>query len=267
MTGDRDLLAFRQGYYGLFVSLLWREPSGELIGELGRGIEQRVAGAEALDPRMADGWRRIAAFLETTPAANLGEAVADEYTRLFLGPFGTLLHPYESFYLTGRVLERPLADLRAELRSLGIARDERYAEPEDFLAFELEVMRRLLQRQAEAADRETEARWLRAQADFLRRHLLVWGPAAARDLAEAERAVFYRGVGLLLAGFLEWERDLFEGWSPGPVESIEEARARLTGTGQWRGPLFDDPGGAAPEAAPGDGEGGPGAGQAPGPGA
>jgi TorA maturation chaperone TorD len=180
--------------------------------------------------------------------------VADEYTRLFLGPYGVDLHPYESYYLAGRVFDRPLSDLRSFLATIGIGRVEGVSEPEDWLAFELDVMRRLIQRQADARDVEMEAAALDQQAAFLKRHLLVWAPSAARDIADARQAVLYRGVGRLLAGFLDLERELFEYRGQESVLSVEEARQRYAGS-DWKGPLFDlpPPEGVEPEETGGTG--------------
>ncbi|MGH7388885.1 MAG: TorD/DmsD family molecular chaperone [Candidatus Rokuibacteriota bacterium] len=240
MIGDRELRDFRADHYGLFVSLLWREPSGELLEALGRGIDVRVTAAQGLHPQLASGWREIAGFLVRVPAAEVAATVGDEYTRLFVGPYGVEIYPYESYYLTGRVFDRPLAELRAFLATIGIARQEGLSEPEDWLAFELDVMRRLVQRQAEAGGVEAETRVLDQQAAFLKRHLLVWAPSAAREVAEAKGAVFYRGVGHLLAGFLALEQEFFESRGQEPLVSVEDARRQYAGS-DWQGPLFDLP--------------------------
>jgi TorA maturation chaperone TorD len=249
MLGDRELREFREDYYGLFVSLFWREPPGDLITGLGRGLQQRIDAAQGEVPDMAAGWRGVQAFLGSLPDDQVGEAVRDEYTRLFLGPPHPLLNLYESFYLTGHVLDRPLAVLRGDLTALGIAKDPAYAEPEDFLAFELDIMRRLIRRQADAPDGDGEARWISAQATFLKRHLLVWAPTAAADLAGARSGVFYRALGLLLGGFLDFERRLFQGWDAEPIATIDEARQSYAGTGAWRGPLMDAAEGETPREA------------------
>lgn len=248
MIGDRDLLAFRQGYYDLFVSLLWKEPAGELLAALGEGIEARIEAGRHLHPLLGGGWEAIAHFLDGADRGTLAESVGDEYTRLFLGPRGPEVNPYESFYLTGRLLNRPLAVVRSFLKEIGIAKQEGYAEPEDFLAFELEVVSRLIGRQRAAADPEAEVQALNLQAAFLKRHLLVWGPAAGNDLSEAKGAVFYRGVGRLLGGFLELERDLFKGWGPEELRSLDEARQSLARAREWQGPLLDFPAETDPEA-------------------
>jgi len=253
VTGDATLRTFRAEYYGLLVSLLWREPGRRLLEALGHGIEVRAAAAQRLHPELAAGWRHIAAYLADSPSDPAG-AIADEYTRLFVGPYGVSLYPYESYYLTGRVFDRPLAELRGFLAGIGVAKDESVSEPEDWLACELDVMRRLLQRQADAGGAEAEARVLDQQEAFLKRHLLVWAPSAARDIARADGAAFYRGVGDLLAGFLDLERELVESRGGDPVASVEQARRRYAES-DWKGPLFDLPG---PRAGEPEEAGGPG---------
>ena len=239
MIGDRDLLAFRQGYYDLLVSLFWKEPHGDLLAVLRQGIEDRAGGARHLHPLLGEGWAEIKRFLDAVALDHLAETVADEYTRLFIGPHAPEIHPYESYYLTGRLLDRPLASIRGFLQEIGIEKEGTYAEPEDCLAFELETMRRLIARQGSTSDPDEEARWITHQAAFLKQHLLVWGPAAAGDLAGAKGAAFYRGLARILQGFLEFERDLFKDWGPETIQSLEEARRRLSGSGAWRGPIFD----------------------------
>lgn len=239
MVGDRELLAFRQGYYDLFVSLLWKEPGGELLAGLAERIGERIKGGRNLHPLLGEGWEEIERFLNGTTPEGLAETVADEYTRLFIGPGEPEVNPYESYYLTGRLLNRPLAVIRNFLKEIGMEKREGYSESEDFIAFELEIMRGLIQRQRAAAEPNGEIRWLNVQADFLKQHLLVWGPGAARDLASASGAVFYRGVAQLLQGFLVLERDLFKGWGPEEPKSLEEARQSFAGSAEWKGPLFD----------------------------
>ena len=239
MIGDRDLLEFRQGYYDLFVSLLWKEPAGDLLAALGEGLAERIGAARDLQPLLAEGWEEIGRVLADTSEEPLGERVAEEYTSLFIGPPGPEVSLYESAYLTGRLMDRPLATVRSFLGEIGIQKQEGFAEPEDFLAFELEIMRRLIARQRSAGDANEEDRWMGRQADFLKRHLLVWAPAAACDLESAMSAAFYRGVAKLLRAFLAFEQELFRGWGPELVPSLQQARQSLAGEGEWKGPLFD----------------------------
>jgi len=240
MIGDRELLLFRQDYYELFVALFWREPAGELLQRLSNPVGERIDAAGKLQPLMAEGWRELQRFFAETPAEDLAEAAADEYTHLFIGPHDPKVNPYESFYLTGRVWDRPLAAVRAFLKAVGLEKREGYAEPEDSLAFELEVMRWLIGKQLNAADHEGEERWLRLQAEFLREHLLVWAPACAEDIERSQGAKLYRGAAMILRGFLDMERGFFREWGGEPVASLEQLRKLHMAIPMWKGPTFEE---------------------------
>lgn len=235
---ERELALFRQGYYALLVSLFWREPPEEVLAKLREGIEGRAAAASGLSSSLGEGWEEIARKLAATESAALAEGVADEYTRLFLGPHQPEVYAYESFYLTGNLLDRPLAEVRSFLKAIGLERDAGYAEPEDFLAFELEVMRWLIGKQLDA-ESDRGKRWLEWQLDFLARHILVWMPACAIDIEKAAGAEFYRAIGRLLRGFLETERELLRAHGIERVASLEDVRARYRATPTWRGPTFE----------------------------
>lgn len=250
MIGDRELPAFRQGYYELLVALFGKEPEGELLQRLSDGIIERIEAARNLHPLLAQGWAGIEHFLAQTPSEDLTEKVADEYVRLFIGPHATTVNLYESFYLTGRLWDRPLANLRIFLTAIGIEKSDGYAEPEDFLAFELAVMRWLIGKQLKAVDQEEETRWLKLQVDFLREHLLVWVPACAQDIEKAEGASFYCAAAMILRGLVETERALFHGWGVDKGASLEEVRRRYGAIPMWRGPTFEMPGDEAEEALP-----------------
>ena len=60
-------------------------------------------------------------------------SVEREYNILFIGVGRGEVLPYASYYLTGFLHEKPLADLRAKMRSLGIKRKQGVSEPEDHL--------------------------------------------------------------------------------------------------------------------------------------
>jgi TorA maturation chaperone TorD len=241
VIGDLDLLALRLGYYDLFVGLLWREPAAELVAALGQGSEERVRAARVIDPGLGEGWEVFARLCTAGTPAQLAEAAVTEYTRLFLGPGAPELNLYESYYLTGRLFDSPLAAVRSSLKELGIEKDPGYPEPEDFLAFEIEVVRTLLRRQEAAPDREGQTRAVDGQAVFLKRHLLVWGPAAAGDLAAAREAPFYQGVGALLRGFLALERRLIKDWGPEDLRALDAVRRQVARRSEYRGPVFDVP--------------------------
>jgi TorA maturation chaperone TorD len=130
--------------------------------------------------------RAFAGLAEAAAATTPAEA-SREYFALFIGVGRGELLPYASYYLTGFLHERPLAELRGTLRQLGIERAAGVAEPEDHLAFCCEVMAGLL-----------EGRFGDASPDaFFARHLAPWAGRCFADLAAAEAAQFYRAVGVL----------------------------------------------------------------------
>lgn len=241
MIGDRALSQFRRGYYEFLEAAFLKEPSEVFVQFLLQGRRSRAEAAASLDAGLAEGWREIDRWLDSQEGGpdRIVEALAEEYTRLFLGPSVIELNPYESYYLTGRLLTRPLAEVRAFLRKAGFERREEYPEPEDHVAFELEIMRQLILKQEASKDPNEEAQWLKLQAEFLKRHLLVWIPPFLRDLRQAEEADFYRAMAGVFQGFLELERQCFAVWDEEEVRPIEEIRAQFLKEQPWQGPTFN----------------------------
>ena len=232
MLQDRDFIQFRQTYYRLFVQLLWKEPEAAFVGALRDDVQSRAEAAASVHPLMGSGWQVIDDYLVDHQP---GE-VAAEFSQLFLEPFAKVIRPYASYYLTGQFFTEPLKTWRGFLNQLGIEKPQGFTDPEDVLAFELDVMRWLIDKQSAAEDTD---RWLRLQVTCLKKHLLVWAPSCAADIEQAPQAAFYRGAAQLLRGFLEVERGLFRDWGLDRVATLAEARAHYGAGPAWHGPLFD----------------------------
>jgi TorA maturation chaperone TorD len=233
MLQDRDFIQFRQTYYRLFVQLLWKEPEAGFVAALREDMHPRTEAAAAVHPLMGSGWRLIDDYL----ADHRPDEVAAEFSQLFLEPFARMVRPYASYYLTGQFFTEPLKTWRGFLKQLGIEKPQGFTDPEDVLAFELDVMRWLIDKQAAAPD--DADRWLRLQVTCLKEHLLVWAPSCAADIEQAPQAAFYRGAAQLLRGFLKVEQSLFRDWGLDKVATLAEARARYGAGPEWCGPLFD----------------------------
>lgn len=126
------------------------------------------------------------------------ESVAHEHFTLFSGLGRGELLPYASYYLTGFVQGRPLAQLRATLNQLGIERVAGLSEPEDHAAVLLEIMSGLASAALGApagTDRE-----------FFRSHLEPWISRFFSDLERSRSAKFYSSVGALGRIFMEIEQ-------------------------------------------------------------
>ena len=236
MKGDRELAYLRQKYYGMFVKMFWKEPDMEFLLSLLDGISERVRGSAQSYPLMSEGWKDIRHYLEQKGAVE----VEYEFVQLFLGPHQPDIMPYESYYLSGRFFQAPLAAVRGFMKEVGLEKKEgQLPEPEDTLGFELEIMNWMISKQTSSDDSDTEEKWLDLQARFLKEHLLVWGPTCAQDIEAAPHAVFYKGTGKLLRGFLEFEKQLFHDLGPEKIESLETLRKRYGSRKEWKGPLFE----------------------------
>ena len=158
----------------------------------------RVMGA-APDSRLLDQLRRLRpaegelgetyGLLAAAAAATTPEAAEREYFDLFVGLGRGEILPYASYYITGFLHERPLADLRGDLARLGIERADGIAEPEDHIAFLCETFAGLVAGAFIAGPEEA--------APFFTRHIRPWAARRFADLEKAEGAGFYRTVGRL----------------------------------------------------------------------
>lgn len=128
-------------------------------------------------------------LLGAAAAATTPEAAEREYFDLFVGLGRGEILPYASYYITGFLHERPLADLRGDLARLGIERADGIAEPEDHIAFLCETFAGLVAGAFAAGPEEA--------APFFTRHIRPWAARMFADLEKAEAAGFYRAVGRL----------------------------------------------------------------------
>lgn len=179
-----DVLRAQQ--YGFLARLLAAAPSDEVLADVAAMKGDGTALGQAYDV--------LAGTAATTTAAQ----VESEFFELFIGVGRGELLPYASFYLTGFLNERPLADLRADLARLGIARAEGRYEPEDHLALLFEVMAGMASGDV-AGD----------QAAFFDRHIAPWAAQFFDDLAIAPSARFYRPLAEIGRLFVDIEARAF----------------------------------------------------------
>ncbi len=181
--------AARAGLYRLLSAWLARPPDAALLqrtallggpGPLGEALAELAAAARAGDPA----------------------AVEREFHDLFVGLGRGELMPYASYYLTGFVYEKPLADVRAEFERLGVARRPDNPEPEDHVASVLEVMAGLVEGRFGDGD-------LAVQRRFFARHVAPWVGRFFHDLERARAARMYARLGRVGGLFVELERAAF----------------------------------------------------------
>jgi TorA maturation chaperone TorD len=152
----------------------------------------------ASDGQMKAAW----AVLQQAASQAVVDDLADEYQELFVGIGRGELLPYGSWYLTGFLMEKPLAELRTDLGRLGFERQAETREPEDHAAALCETMSLIIASGAAISYAQ--------QRDFFRKHLAPWMGRFFADMAAAKSARFYRAVGILGEQFLEIERNYLD---------------------------------------------------------
>jgi TorA maturation chaperone TorD len=186
---------FRANIYGLLARMLTEPPSDDTM-EILRALNGHGDGTE-----IVDALANLGAVAVRTPVGRANE----EFTKLFYGHgAGGEVHPYASFYLTGFVYEKPLADLRADLTEIGIERSGHNSEPEDHIAFLCEVMHGLI---TGAFGQPGDTR---RQQDFFRKHIAPWAAMLFADLEAAQSAALYMPLAALARQFLAIEAEAFE---------------------------------------------------------
>lgn len=177
-TVTRDPLDLeRARLFALLGRLLAVAPDAALLAKLG-----------ALPGNATPIGEAFAALAAAARATDEG-ACDREHFDLFVGLGRGELLPFASYYLTGFLHERPLAELRGDLLRLGVERVDGHADPEDHIAFECETLAGLLAGTFPALPAEPGA--------FFARHMKPWAGRFFADLEKAEAARFYRAVGAL----------------------------------------------------------------------
>ncbi|MBM3951531.1 MAG: molecular chaperone TorD family protein [Rhodospirillales bacterium] len=147
--------------------------------------------------------RAIGLLARSARAATVEDAT-EEFNALFVGMgAGGELLPYASYYRTGLVYDKPLADLRGDLARLGIGARAETTEPEDHIAFMCEIMHGLI------AGTFGAPKPINDQRAFFQAHLEPWAARFFADLEKAQSARLYAPLGTIGKLFMAIEREGF----------------------------------------------------------
>lgn len=181
---------WRSHTYRLLARLLNAPPDAELLA----GIADIDIAAADRPSVLAEAWQALIDATANSDVAGLSE----EYHRLFIGITGGELLPYKSWYFTGFLMEKPLAELRSDLQTLGIERRPGVCEPEDHLAAIFETMALLIDSQNAQ------------QGYFFHQHVESWGQKFMADLKRVAQSGLYVSIGHLGWHFIHTERNYFD---------------------------------------------------------
>jgi len=194
----------RANCYALLARLFQAPPDASLLAALAASVDvgstedNQDASEDAVLPAA---WNElgIAASRATVASASA------EYTDLFVAIGRPKVVLYASWYLTGFMMEKPLAALRDDLAALGLARQDEVREPEDHFAALMEAMRHLVG----DSDRP-EVQRLALQQKFFLAHIDPWSDKLCDALDAAQDANLYRAAGNFMRIFLALEKDFFQ---------------------------------------------------------
>jgi TorA maturation chaperone TorD/DNA-binding transcriptional regulator YdaS (Cro superfamily) len=183
---------------------LWR---GRIYALLGRCIARvpdtalltALAQLDGDDTPFGNALDELATLARRSTAAS----AKDDYDALFVGITRGELVPYASFYRTGFLYERPLAELRQDMKTLGLAAAKNVPEPEDHIGALCEMMALLIEGGGGPAAP------LAKQQTFFQQHLAPWAERFFADLERAEAARLYRPVGTIGRLFMSIETQAF----------------------------------------------------------
>ncbi|HMB38439.1 MAG TPA: molecular chaperone TorD family protein [Wenzhouxiangellaceae bacterium] len=179
----------RADTYRILSRLFRAAPDADLLQRLAE-----CGNDEAPESKLTLAWNDLAG---ASRGAN--PVVLDhEFHAMFIGLGRGEVLPYASWYLSGFLLDKPLARLREDLARLGIDRAEDVTESEDHFAALCETMA-LLVAPEDGID-------LSGQKHFFDRHIQPWFGHFLADVQAAKSVDYYRPVARLAQAFFEFEQ-------------------------------------------------------------
>ncbi|MBK4734500.1 TorD/DmsD family molecular chaperone [Noviherbaspirillum pedocola] len=192
-TPDNGEETARADLYGLLATLYAAPPSQALLDTIGSAAAE---GEGILQQAWAD-------LVKACRGAR-AEALSTEYDSLFIGVGKPEVLLYGSYYLAGFLMEKPLAELRADLARLGLERADDISEPEDHIAMLFEVMRYLI------ASQDIEHASIPTQQAFFSTHIAPWAAQLFDAIDTHRHAAFYATVTRLARAFIDVETQAFD---------------------------------------------------------
>ena len=186
----------RADLYALVSRLFTNAPDRGFLGVLAAAPEL----PETADSPLAAPYNSL---LRASRAMD-ADAAEQEYTDLFVGVGKSEVNLHGSHWLSGFMMDKPLAELRADLAELGLERRESTPLLEDHLAAVAETMRLLVA----GGDGRAPAP-LEVQRRFFDRRIASWAFDCCDAISACPLANYYRRAAEFTRVFLAIERDSF----------------------------------------------------------
>jgi putative dimethyl sulfoxide reductase chaperone len=214
-----DLFYARQMGYDVLRRFFIEEPSREYLSLF---IQEKLLDLFPFQKEselIATGVETVREYLSKTNvilSSKDYEELHWDYTRLLIGPFEVPAPPWESVYLrTDRLLfQKTTMDVRRMYKKFGLKAAEYGLEADDHIGLELDFMYRLnslgIESSATVLDTSVPeiVYLLKEQKSFMDNHLGKFAPAFAKNVREHADTGFYKGMAMILAGFIEMDSSI-----------------------------------------------------------
>lgn len=199
---------YRSNVYGLLAAVFRQEPGVALIRKLRAPPLWGVFSDLGVD---------LGELFFTTPESQLVEILAQEFTRLFIGP-SSHISAHESIFAdmdngVSALWGESTVAVKSFIEATGLDYNPEFNGVPDHVSVELEFMQRMTEWEADKwrqQDRENAKYCLEVQRMFLDQHLSIWLPQFCDVVIKQADIRFYAGVAELTKNFLEFEQDSFK---------------------------------------------------------
>lgn len=183
----------RADWYALLAALFQQPPSVDLMRQI---ASAPLDSSTTLGHQFSE--------LAQSCAQMEQDAIRQEFDALFLGVGRPEVFLQASFYLTGFLHERPLANLRERMAGLGVVRGSELSLTEDHFGVLCELMRFLI-----AAENSAPTS-VAAQQEIFNEYIAPCFEALCDAIERSESGNFYRQVGRVAKEFFSIEQQAFD---------------------------------------------------------
>jgi TorA maturation chaperone TorD len=127
-----------------------------------------------------------------------------EYTRIFLGPFEAIAHPYASVYLEGYILNGEVTQKILHFyNNCGLLFEEDVKDLPDNIVVMLQFLHYLITCEMQGNENLPEIDWTEKRKEFIDLYLNTWIPKFTEQIITGTQNEFYKNLALFTKKFFE----------------------------------------------------------------
>lgn len=127
-----------------------------------------------------------------------------EYTKIFLGPFEIIAHPYASIYLEGYSLNGEVTqNILHFYNNCGLLFDENVKDLPDNIVVVFQFLHYLLDCEINGNDSFPDINWAEKRQEFFKLYVSSWVPKFTEKIINGTNNMFYKNLAILTNKFLE----------------------------------------------------------------